>query len=331
VNPPLRSGAALAVCCGVISGCGGEELPPAAEPADAPALSVAPAGTLIRVGNGPEGIAVDPSTGIVAVALRNPDQVALVDARSGRLLHLVPVAASARHLSLARAGGPVLVPAERANRLIQISLPRGGTRSVAVGEHPHAAAFADGRAFVADEFADRVTVVRGNRVVAELAAPQQPGGIAAAGDRVALVAVRERVLRVYDARSLKAVGEIDAGEGPTHVAAAGGRAFVADTEGDRILVFSISGEPRLVGEAPAAGTPYGIAFDHRRRLLWVTLTARNRVLVLRLSGDRLRRLASFPTLRQPNGVAVDPRSGDAYVAGTQGDRIERIAPPGGSG
>ena len=47
-------------------------------------------------------------------------------------------------------------------------------------------------------------MVDGDGVEATLPAPEQPGGIAASGDIVGVIAVAERVLATYDAESLRA-------------------------------------------------------------------------------------------------------------------------------
>jgi DNA-binding beta-propeller fold protein YncE len=319
------AGASLVALCVPPWACG--DLPPAAEPAVAPPTHRVPAGRLFRVGERPEGITVDPATGLIAVALHGSSGLALVRADTGRVVRRIPVPATSRHISLARPGGPVLAPAEAADRLLRISLPEGKVTEVPVGGHPHDAAALGRRDFVSDEFGDAVSVVRGDRAVRSLPAPRQPGGIAASGHRVALVAVRQRVLRVYDSRTLRSTGEVSAGRGPTHVAVADRRAFVADTDGGRILVLRLEGAPRRVASAPAAGAPYGIALDRRRRILWTTLTARNEAVAYSVRARRPRRLATYPTLRQPNSIAVDPRDGAAWVTGTDGDRIERLPGP----
>lgn len=318
---------ALSLAAALVAGCG-SDLPRAAEPAQSPKLRQAPSGELLAVGNRPEGLVVDPVTGLLAVAVREPDQLVLLDLDTGRVVDRVPLPASARHLALARPGGPVLVPAERADELVRVSLPGGRTTRVGVGPHPHDAASAAGAVFVADEFGDSVSVVRGNRVGTTLEAPVQPGGLVRAGPFVALVAVRKRVLATYDARARRLLGEIDAGVGPTHIVACGDRAFVADTQGNRILEFRISSSTRLVGSTDSAGAPYGIAADCRRHAVWVTSTAGNTAVAYRFSGRGLRPLSSFPTVRQPNSIAVDPRSGDAYVSASLGNAIQRIVPEG---
>jgi sugar lactone lactonase YvrE len=64
----------------------------------------------------------------------------------------------------------------------------------------------------------------------------------------------------------------------------------------------------------------------RKRDLWVTLTARNRVVRVTADG-RPRPKASFPTVRQPNSVAVDPRTGRVFVASRTDGTLQAFDPP----
>ena len=309
-----------------VTACGGsgDGLAPAAEPSRSPPLGDRPEGTVIPVGNKPEGLAFDPATRLLAVGLTDPDRLALVDAGSGRVVKRVPLPESPRHLQLARPGGPVLVPAERADALALIALPSGRMRTVRVGRFPHDAAAARGRIFVGNEFGDSVSVVEDDRVIRTLRAPRQPGGVAATSDRehVGVIGVRERALEVFDARSLASTGKISVGLGPTHIVGAGGRFFVVDTRGDGLLEISL--DPlRVHRRTHLDGGPYGIALDRSRRRFWVTLTARNEVAELT---DR-RRLRVFPTVRQPNSVAVDPASGRVFVASRKDGSLQFFDPP----
>src|SRR5919108_832634 len=98
VTTSLRLTAAVATLA-LLAGCGSSgRLPPAAEPARAPALGESPAGIVVRVGHKPEGLAFDPVTGLLAVGLNDPDTLALVDGESGRTRRRVRLPESPRHL-----------------------------------------------------------------------------------------------------------------------------------------------------------------------------------------------------------------------------------------
>jgi hypothetical protein len=309
-----------------LAGCGGSGsgLVPAAEPARSPPLAVPPAGRVVPIGNKPEGLALDARTGLLAVALTEPDQLALVDARTGRVRRRVALPAAARHLGLAGPGGPVLVPAEDADALVQVSLPDGRARLARVGRQPHDAVRARGRVFVGNERGRSVSVVRGERELERLGAPVGPGGLAVTSNRrfVAVVGVRERALELYDATTLRPAGTVNVGIGPTHVAARGQRLFVVDTRGGALVEVDL--DPlRVHRRTQLGGAPYGIAYDPVRRRFWVTLTSENRVAELT---DR-RLLRTFPTVRQPNSVAVDPRSGRVFVASRRDGTLQLLDPP----
>ena len=175
---------------------------------------------MIQLDSTPEGVTADSGSGLVAVSLTKPNRLALVDGESGKVVRTVELPDSARHLGLAAPGGPVLVSAERANSLLQVSLPEGKIVSkTKVGEFPHnAAAAKNGRIFVINEFGNTMSVVEDGSVIKTLKTPLQPGGVAATeSGLVGVVGVRGLGLEVYDANDLKSLGLVAAGEGPTHV------------------------------------------------------------------------------------------------------------------
>jgi DNA-binding beta-propeller fold protein YncE len=307
----------------LFAGCGsGSSLVPAAEPARSPELDATPAGRVVRVGHKPEGLAFDARSGLLAVGLANPDRLALVDGGDGRVVRRVSLPESPRHLGLARPGGPVLVPAERAGLLVEVALPSGRTRAVGVGEQPHDAAGAAGREFVGNERGHSVSVIEDGRQVRVLDAPVGPGGVAAGRGDVAVVGVRSRKLELFDARTLRSLGAVNVGLGPTHVVARDSRFFVVDTRGNGLL--EVHTEPlRIHRRTHLAGAPYGIAYDRTRRRFWVTLTGLNQVAELT---DR-RLLRTFPTVRQPNSVAVDPGTGRVFVASRKDGTLQLLDPP----
>ncbi len=298
----------------------------AAEPAESPPLRVRPAGRSVAVGNEPEGVAWDAAAHLVAVGVRNPAQVVFVDPRSLRVVSRVPLPAPPRHLAYDEEAEAILVPAEAADELLVVC-PHRVVGATKVGTHPHDAAAVGEDIFVADEHSDQISVVRRGRVFRTLATPHQPGGIAVVGGRwVALVAVSARVLRIYGVFSLKPVARLPAGVGPSHIVDGLPDTYVADTEGDRILAYDIGRHPRPLGAVAAPGTPYGLAADRSRDRLWVTATASNRLLEYSTLGKLPKRVASYPALRQPNSAAVDPATGQVFVAGRDAGRLERISP-----
>ena len=201
---------------------------------------------------------------------------------------------SVRHLQLAAPGGPVMGGAERTDQLVEVALPSGRLTAIDAGEYPHDATAAAGRIFVGDEGGDTVSVIDGRRLV----------------------------------DTLELLTTLDAGAGPSHVVADDdGRFYVADTGGDAILVFEPGPDPRLLDRANVPGSPYGIAIDERHGRLWVTQTALNEVTELELTDLAPRVVAGYPTVRQPNSVAVDSRTGRVFVLGRTGNRLQMIDPP----
>lgn len=320
---------ALAAAAGLVAGCGAAPLPPPAEPADAPAAAAAPAGRVIDVGSAPEGIVADAVTRTVAVATRDPDQLVLFDADTGGVTARVPLPKALRHLQLAGPGGPVLAADEGSGSLLRVALPAGPTTSqLMTGINPHdATQTSDGTVFVANEGGASVVAVRADRIVATFTDVTQPGGIAAAGNIVGLVDVRENTLTFYDATTLSRTAELPAGAGPTHaVADRRGRLIVSDTRGGQLLVYEPTPVPRQVAQLALPGDPYGLTYDPVRDLLWVTLTATNQVVGFDLTASTPREVARIPTVRQPNTVAVDPTTGRLFVTGTADGTVQIVDP-----
>lgn len=336
MRPGLAAtGALAAIGAGalLVAGCGSSEAnPPPVEPATSPPLQRKPAGRVLEVGSEAEGIAVDPQSGLAAIAFRDPAQIKLVDVADGKVVKSVPAPDPARHLELVAPGGPVLVPVEFKDRLLRVALPSGATTSVDTGDFPHdAVEAADGRTFVGNEGGDTVSVIDGDALAMTVPAPEQPGGIAASGDLVAVVAVAAREIAFYDTDTVEQVAVADAGAGPSHVAATDeGFFYVADTGGDAILVYEgrpeDGGQPRLIDRANVSDSPYGLAIDQRREELWVTRTGANRVERIDVSDRAPRAAGSFPTVRQPNSVGVDERTGRVVVVGRDAGEVQVFDP-----
>ena len=329
----------------LLAGCGSQgvrDLPPAAEPRASPPLRETPAGRVVRVGpaidrltegrtaepgGAPEGLAFDPASGTLAVGLRRPPELALLDGATGRVRERIALPAGPRHLTTA--GGVFYVPAEMADRLVAVRARDGRVLfDVPGGRNPHGLAAADGGVAVGEEGGDAVDVVGGDgRVAARFPVAAQPGGVVALGDgRIAVISVRERVVEIYD-RNGRRTDRAAAGVGPTHGVSRDGWLWVTDTQGDGLLVFRLEPTLRLVRRLRLAPGPYGIALDPVRDRLWVTLTGSNRLVELPAHG-RPHFLASYPTVRQPNDVAVDSRTGRVFVGGRIDGVVQLFDPPG---
>lgn len=302
---------------------------PAAEPANAPATRSAPAGRSVRVGGQPEGIVVDAKTHLVAVGLRGPAELVLLDSRSGRLVRRVSLPGSPRHLQLAAAGGPVLVPAENADALIQVDLPGGNVHSTPVLRQPHDATEIAGRIFVGNEFGGSVSVISAGRVVASIGKLVQPGGVTADGADLGVIDVRSDLLSLYAASTLRLIARVSGGSGPTHAVSGDGRVFVVDTRGGAVRSFASAATGlRLQQRFAVPGAPYGVAIDAARRRLWVTLTARNELVEFTIGARGLTAATRYATGQQPNTVAVDPSNGRVFVANAAAGTVQLIDPHG---
>lgn len=310
-----------------LSGCGddhGAKRLGAAEPATAPATSAAPAGAVRDVGAETEGIVYDPGTKLLAVAVRKPDRLLLLDPSSLAVRRSLPLPGSVRHLQLAAPGGPVLVPAESANQLVQVSLPGGSTTITNVRKQPHDATSTDADVVVGDEFGKSISFVRDGRVRKTVTGLTQPGGVIGDGTIVGVVDVGAFTLSTYDVATGRRIALAKAGKGPTHgELIGGGRIVVADTRGDQLLVFNIR-TLKQTGRLALPGTPYGMTVDRSTNTVWITLTSRNQVVGLDVSGDTPRVIARYATVRQPNTVAVAPGSRTLWITGTDAGVVQRI-------
>jgi DNA-binding beta-propeller fold protein YncE len=306
-----------------------EPLPPPAEPATSPPPTGAPAGRTVAVGSIPEGIVADPLTRLVAVGVRDPAQLVLIDSDSGEVARRVPLPGVLRHLQLAAPGGPLLVPDESSNSLLQVALPAGTVLSqVPTGTLPHDANEADnGTIFVANEGGGSVVALRDGRIVHTFSDVTQPAGVAHVGTTTGLLDVRENTLTFYDAATLTPITELATGEGPTHVVAdRHGRMIVADTRGGALLVYSLPPQAAQIARVAVPGEPYGITYDPDRDRLWVTVTGADQVVGYDMGQPTPREVARLPTVRQPNTVAVDPTTGRLFVTGTVDGTVEIIDP-----
>jgi hypothetical protein len=113
-----------------------------------------------------------------------------------------------------------------------------------------------------------------------------------------------------------------AGEGATTLAADPlGRVLVADTRGGQLLVYGV--DPLILRQAyPVRQAPYGLAGSHG--LAWVSLTASNVVIGYDLSTGIPVERVRYPTVQQPNSLALDETSDTLYVVSASGAGVQII-------
>jgi DNA-binding beta-propeller fold protein YncE len=335
--PPLRlrvpilltaaAGAVLAV-----TGCGGPaagtDLPRAAV---APPVTRTPAGTVVSLPGNPGSLAVDTRDGLLAAGVSDPGGVALISTSTGREQKVIHLPGSPEHLALTRTQQSLLVPLGKAGQLVQLALPSGQVQYQArlPGQPSEAVAASAGTIFVSNGSSSTVSLVQNGVQVANEPAPRQPGGMAASANGTEIMVLGMRARRIeafsYSGRSL---GSAPVGAGPTHVVANGRALFyVADTEGNAIDVIQLGAGPQHVATvATRPGAPYGLALDQGRHVLYVTLTASNELESFKIKGTTVVPDRVWPTVRQPDAVAVDPATGRVFVASRTGGGLELIDP-----
>lgn len=328
----------LGCCAAVSTACSssepGDELmvsddPAAATAARSPAATAEPAGTVRALSGTPTSMIVDARTRLLAVAVDEPPAVLLYRFDDGELAEptaTIPLPGPADALTLARPGGPLLAAAGSSGELVRIMLPGGQTAPAPISGEPVSATDVDDRTLVAVRDRKAVAVLGGDKIRRMIS-----GGLLSADQVLSTgedAVVFDRLRNALFALDVRA-GTVDeglrAGEGSTNaVTDRFGRVLVADTRGGALLAFSL--DPLLMRQRyPVAGAPYGIAYDPERDLAWVTLTARNEVVGFDVAGGQPEEKYRFPTVEQPNNVAVDPISGRVIVASATGKGIQVIA------
>ncbi|WP_246843217.1 YncE family protein [Allokutzneria sp. NRRL B-24872] len=302
----------------------GDELV-APSPATSPP-SASPTGTVIPLDGPARALALDTTTRTLAVAMDGKEiRLFSVDApQAPPRVVAVPDKVS----SLSPAGdGALFAAVPSANALVRVDLRTGATEQTTVEGAPSGATVVNGRTVVSLRNRNAVAVLDGGKVAREVTgffAPTAvlPGG---AGEALVLDVNRTALLEVKVAEGT--VGSaIRAGDGATNaVTDRFGRALVVDTRGGELLAFST--DPFLMKQRfPVPGTPYGIAYDSKRDLAWVTLTERNEVVGFHVAGGEPVEKHRFPTVRQPDSVAVDPDSGRVFVASADREGLQVVQP-----
>jgi len=155
---------------------------------------------------------------------------------------------------------------------------------------------------------------------------------AASGGKVFITDTGSQVVHFFDTEQKKyrQVFKIPGGRLDVPVGIAldsDGSFYVSDSGWKRVFQFSPDGVFMRVFPAEFV-RPAGIAVNAAEKVLYVVDSGAHRVLVFRLSGEKLfeigRRGIGEGEFNFPTHITVDPKNGDLYVADSMNFRVERF-------
>jgi DNA-binding beta-propeller fold protein YncE len=299
----------------------------AAAPAVSPVLSDATLPGTVLPSPAAGAVALDQSTRTLAVAITKPPELRLYSLDDLTAApRTVPLPGAVTDLTVAKPGGPLLAPVSSANQVIEVALPTGTTTVVPVPDGPTSATLIGNQLLVAQEAHKSLVLLQGDKIVKTITGDVSPQQVVAIGNKaVILDRFRSAVFDVDPQGGTMGAG-LRAGDGATNeVTDNYGDVLVTDTRTGELLLFSAN--PVLMRQRyPVAGSPYGIAYDPKRDLAWVTCTQLNEVVGYDVTGGEPVEKYRISTVRQPNSVAVDPESGRVIVASADGGGVQVMQP-----
>ncbi|WP_345496519.1 YncE family protein [Nocardia callitridis] len=286
-----------------------------------PATSASPAGQVLA--SGPVAALVsDPKTGVLGTL--DGATVSLLDPSApGSPARTVTLPGPAADLSV---GVPGEFLAATAHGVARIDVAAATVREIPVeGEPRSVLARQDGSLVVGtadgtlrELSADGAVVTRTVRGLVSADA------LAMVGDKVTALDRPQTSITELDPGEDRLGLALRAGDGATKMLAdTRGRVVVTDSEGGQLLVYGV-GPLVLHQRFPVRSSPYALAYDQRSDLIWVTCTQSNEVVGFDLSTGIPKEQGRYPTVRQPNSVTVDQRTGDLFVGSATGDGVQRI-------
>lgn len=332
----------IAVLCGalLLGGCstgngqGQDELQVAATlvaatPAPSPQVQGSPAGQVFP-GAGPVTalLSDEVSRTLVEVSAAPPH----LTLRSMDDLHAaprdVPLPGAPGSVRLAKPGGPLLVPIPDVKTVLEVDLPSG-----TVGKHwtvpdGPTSALQLGDQLLTTGKGGTELIVLGPTGTVERTVPSFTGAtdVLPAGKIAVVLDQLKTSVTEIDPNTGNNLDALRAGNGATHaVTDKWGRVLVVDTRAGELLAFSTN--PLLMRQRyPVPGVPFGIAYDAQRDVAWVTLTERNEVVGFAMTGGEPVEKYRFRTVRQPNSVTVDSRTGQVVVASAADGEVQVMQP-----
>ncbi|MGH3633820.1 YncE family protein [Mycobacterium sp.] len=316
----------------LVTGCGSKPLddsPPTiqpAHPAESPPVSSPPAGVVRPLGGHPRAAIFDSRTAALAVLVPGPDPAAPAslavlgaDQNPPRSIELPGPATAltgdgAGTVFLSTRGGYFAVDLS-AGRVARVDIGEAqNVEFTAIARRADATMVlgtADGMVYTPASG----TAANRTKIYARV------DSLVAQGNTVAVLDRAQTSVTTIGADGT--LGQaLRAGQGATTMATDPlGRVLVIDTRGGQLLVFGV--DPLILRQAyPVRQAPYGLAGS--KRLTWVSQTAANLVIGYDLDTGIPVEKVRYPTVRQPNSLAVDDTSDTLYVVSGSGAGVQVI-------
>lgn len=181
----------------------------------------------------------------------------------------------------------------------------------------------DGRLVLGSVDGTVYTLDSDTTVGAEVKAFARVDSIVTQGDVAVVLDRAQTSVTALDPSGTKVGQALRAGEGATTIAAdPQGRVLATDTRGGALLVFSI--DPLILRQRyPVPDAPYGVTGSPQ--WTWVSQTAANTVIGYDLATGIPVEKVRYRTVRQPDSLAFDDRTGTLYVVSGSGAGVQVIA------
>ncbi|WP_067686997.1 YncE family protein [Nocardia jejuensis] len=328
----IRSALAGAIAVTLLAGCSSNDDPgskPTIDPATplaAPVPGATPAGQ-VSPSRAISHLLAEPATGVLA-ALGDQDGAA-----RDTVLHLrnigtgavttVPLPGPAASLALGRPGEILLtVPGE----ILRVDAASGALTAITLDGDVRAVALRPDGELVAGLGNGKVLLLSADGAVRHtISGLVSADAIDASENKIVVLDRRQTTVTEVDLGDNELGLTLRAGDGATEMIGDHyGRRIVTDTTGRELLVYTA--DPLVLHQRfPVGSSPYALAYDERSETVWVTLTGSNEVVGYDLSTGIPVEVGRYPTVRQPDTVTIDSRTGDMFVGSATGDGLQRIS------
>nr|WP_069166640.1 hypothetical protein [Nocardia altamirensis] len=321
---------AFVLLTGCSSSSNSENLPTRdpAVAATAPTPTTTPAGEVTPLGTPIAGLFAEASTGrLAALDITNPKSSTLLVIDPAKLagtpgVDAVSLPAPGVAISQGKPG-EVLIPA--AKRILRVDLATRAVTEVPVAGDARSVQYLDdGRLLVGTADGKVRTLSPQGAVVSTVDGLASADALTYTDDRVTVLDRRQTSVTEIEPGKDGLGLSLRAGDGATTmISDRFGRILVTDTAGGELLVFSAA--PLVLRQRfPVNSSPYALAYDQRSDTVWVTCTQSNEVVGFDLSTGIPKEVGRYATVRQPNSVTIEQRTGDMFVGSATGDGLQRI-------